>query len=134
MAIQGSSAAIAVEYGTEPYDMDWGTGSSGLQGDSSSPFKRIRDWREQYLSTPLTLSAERAVLWTDAMKNSVGKPMNVRSAEAFAHVLKNVPISIGTYELILGNVAAPPRGAPVFPEFSYDWFLQDFDDARPRAT
>ena len=129
MATQRSSAAMAVDYGTEPYDKDWGTGSSGLQGDSSSPFKRIRDWREQYLSTPLTLSAERAVLWTDAMKNSIGKPMNVRSAEAFAHVLKNAPIYIGTYELILGNMAAPPRGAPVFPEFSYDWFLQEFDDA-----
>jgi len=124
-----SLAAEHSKYGIEPYDKDWGTGSSGLQGESASPFKRIRDWRKQYLSTPLTLTTERAVLWTEAMNNSTGKPMNVRNAEAFAHVLRNVPIHIGKYELIVGNMAAPPRGAPVFPEFSYDWFIEEFDSA-----
>jgi len=112
--------------GYEPYDKDWGTGSSG-QLDEPSPFSRINAWRKQFIETPLSVSPDRAILWTEKFKENKDKPHNIRCAEAFAHVLENVPIEIGKYELILGNMAAPPRSAPIFPEFSYEWLVHEME-------
>ncbi len=114
--------------GSGPYDKDWGTGTSG-QTENPSPFPRINAWRKQFLNTPLRISADRAMLWTGMLQKNKGKPRIVRNAEPFAHVLKNVPIEIGTYELLLGNMAAPPRTAPVFPEFSYEWLIHEMENA-----
>jgi pyruvate formate-lyase/glycerol dehydratase family glycyl radical enzyme len=113
--------------GYEPYDKDWGAGTSG-QVDDPSPFSRINAWRKQFLKTPLKVSHDRAVLWTEKMRENKGKPRILRNAEALAHVLADVPIEIGNYELILGNMAAPPRTAPVFPEFSYEWLIHEMEN------
>ncbi len=112
--------------GFDPVNQDYGVGSSGLE-ENPSPFERINSWRKQFLDTPLTVSAERAVLWTEKMKENKNKPHIIRCAEAFRHVLQNVSIQIGNYELLAGNMAAPPRCAPIFPEFSYDWLIEEMD-------
>jgi formate C-acetyltransferase len=128
-----SQAAVAkdaekvVLEGYDPYDMDYGTGVSGMAEDTS-PFPRINAWRKQFISTPLTISADRAILWTEKLKENSNKPHIIRCAESFAHVLKNVPIEIGKYELVAGNMAAAPRCAPIFPEFSYEWLLDEMDN------
>jgi formate C-acetyltransferase len=116
-------------YGIKPYNEDWGTGVSGMDAETASPFERIRNWRKEFLDTPLTLDEERAVLWTEALKGNEDKPQIIRNAEALAYVLDNIQIHIGDYELILGNMAAPPRCAPVFPEFSYEWMLDELENA-----
>src|SRR6056297_2261786 len=116
-------------YGIKPYNEDWGTGVSGMDAETASPFERIRNWRKEFLDTPLTLDEERAMLWTEALKGNEDKPQIIRNAEALAYVLDNIQIHIGDYELILGNMAAPPRCAPVFPEFSYEWMLDELENA-----
>ena len=98
--------------GPEPYDKDWGTGTSG-QTENPSPFPRINAWRKQFLNTPLRISADRAMLWTGMLQKNKGKPRIVRNAEAFAHVLKNVPIEIGKYEE-MENVPFEKRGGDRF--------------------
>ncbi|UMZ72722.1 glycyl radical protein [Natranaerofaba carboxydovora] len=110
--------------GYEPVDKDWGVGTSGMVKEPS-PFSRINSWREEFIETPLTIDHERACLWTEAMKENEAKSTILKSARALAHVLRNVSIYINDYELIVGNMAAPPRSAPVFPEFSYDWFVDE---------
>jgi len=117
-----------LEYGLEPVDKDWGTGKSGMGDGNFSPFERINRLRKEFLDTPHTIDEKRAVIWTETMKGNVEKPYIVRCAEAFREVLKNVPIRINE-NLVLGDPAAPPRSAPVFPEFSYDWFIEEFDSA-----
>lgn len=116
------------EYGLEPVDKDWGTGKSGMGDGDFSPFARINRLRKEFLDTPHTIDEKRAVIWTETLKGNAGKPHIIRCAEAFREVLKNVPIRLNE-NLILGDPAAPPRSAPVFPEFSYDWFIQEFDSA-----
>ena len=69
------------------------------------------------------------------MKTNENKPYIIRCAEAFANVMENVPIQIGPYELLLGNMAAPPRSAPFFPEFpmnswSTRWITNRLNSAR----
>lgn len=121
-------AKTMLEYGLEPFDNDWGTGTSGMGDGNFSPFARINKLRKEFLDTPHTIDENRAVIWTETMKNNVEKPYIVRCAEAFREVLREVPIYIND-NLILGDMAAPPRSAPVFPEFSYDWFIDEFDNA-----
>lgn len=118
------------EYGLVGYDHEWGTGTTGKETpEASSPFPRINAWKDEFLNTSLTMDHERAVLWTESMETSKGKPQVVRNAMALVNVLEKVDIHIGKYELILGNMAAPPRCAPVFPEFSFDWFIDEMASA-----
>ncbi|NMB40617.1 MAG: formate C-acetyltransferase/glycerol dehydratase family glycyl radical enzyme [Firmicutes bacterium] len=117
-----------LEYGVEPFDQDWGTGKSGMGDGNFSPYPRINKLRKIFLDTPHTIDEKRAVIWTETLKNNVEKPYIVRCAEAFREVLRRVPLYINE-NLILGDMAAPPRSAPVFPEFSYDWFVEEFDSA-----
>ncbi len=124
--MQQAAERINLE-GIEPYDKDWGTGTSG-QMENPSPFPRINAWRREFLRTPLTISPDRAVLWTRQLQKNKGKPLIVRNAEALAYTLRKVPIEIGKYELILGNMGAPPRSAPVFPEFSYEWLIHEMEN------
>ncbi len=116
------------EFGLEPVSKDWGSGTSGLGDGNFSPFQRINDLRKDFLETPHTIDAKRAVIWTETMKNNGDKAYIIRCAEAFREVMKNGPIFINE-NLILGNMAAPPRSAPVYPEFSYEWFIKEMDAA-----
>ena len=115
------------EYGLEPFDKDWGTGVSAM-GEDFSPFDRINKLRKDYFSIPASIDAKRALIWTDVMKHNVNKPYNIRCAEAFREVLKTVSLYING-NLILGNIGAPQKAAPIYPEFSYDWVIDELENA-----
>lgn len=113
--------------GLEPIEKEWKPGSSGME-ENPSPFPRINAWRKEFLATTPSICPERALLWTESMKQTEGEPQIIRCAKALAHVLRNMTIWIGKYELIVGNQASKPRAAPVFPEFSYDWFIKEMEE------
>ena len=115
------------EYGLEPFDKDWGTGVSAM-GVDFSPFDRINKLRKDYFSIPASIDAKRTLIWTDVMKHNVNKPYNIRCAEAFREVLKTVPLYING-NLILGNIGAPQKAAPIYPESSYDWVIDELENA-----
>ncbi|MBR3807024.1 MAG: glycyl radical protein, partial [Lachnospiraceae bacterium] len=73
-----------------------------------------------YAKTPEIESA-RAVLLTDSYKQTEHEPLIIRRAKAFAHVLKNIPITIRPDELVVGSSTVAPRGSQTFPEFSFEW-------------
>ena len=64
------------------------------------------------------IEADRAVLITESYKRTEGEPIIDRRGKAFAHILKNIPITIRDEELIVGSATISPRGCQVFPEFS----------------
>ena len=70
-----------------------------------------------YANMPVIESA-RAKLLTESYKATEGEPMVTRRAEAFAHILRNIPIIIRDNELIVGSSTIAPRGCQTFPEFS----------------
>ncbi len=80
------------------------------------------------------IEADRAVLLTESYKNSEGKPINTRRAEAFEHILKNIPITIRPLELIVGSATINPRGCQVFPEYSFEWLESEFDTIEHRTA
>ena len=41
-------------------------------------------------------------------------------------IFQNVPVRIWPQELIVGELAAEPNSAPIYPEFSMDWVCDEF--------
>ncbi len=80
------------------------------------------------------IEADRAVLITESYKNSEGEPINVRRGKAFAHILKNLPITIRPYELIVGSNTIKPRSCQVFPEYSFTWLEEEFETVATRSA
>lgn len=89
--------------------------------------KRINSLRERYFETIPEVCPERARLFTQSMKESEGEHISMRRAKAFANVLDNMTIFVADDELIVGNLASKPRSAPVYPEYSVDWIIEEFN-------
>lgn len=80
------------------------------------------------------IEADRAVLITESYKASEGKPVITRRAEAFEHILDNLPITIRPLELIVGSNTKQPRSCQVFPEYSFEWLESEFDTIADRSA
>ena len=86
-----------------------------------------------YAHMPVIESA-RAKLITESYKATEGQPTITRRAEAFAHILRNIPIIIRDNELIVGSSTIAPRGCQTFPEFSYQWLEDGLDTVETRSA
>ncbi|WP_368245087.1 glycyl radical protein [Clostridium tertium] len=80
------------------------------------------------------IEADRGILITESYMKTKDKPIITRRAEAFAHILKNIPIVIRDNELIVGSTSKSPRGCHVFPEFSFSWLEDEFDTIEKRLA
>lgn len=97
----------------------------------SSRITRLVD--HLYEKMPVIESA-RAKLITEAYQATEGKPMITRRAEAFAHILRHIPIIIRDEELIVGSSTIAPRGCQTYPEFSYQWLEDELDTVETRSA
>ena len=80
-----------------------------------------------------TISSERAMLFTDYLREHEDEPIQIRLAKAFSHVLANMTIRIEPDELIVANLGPTPRSCQIFPEYSWTWIndeLERFDKRR----
>jgi pyruvate-formate lyase len=89
--------------------------------------ERVHRLQERYLATPPAIDAERAVIITRSYQETEGEPMILRRAKALKKLLNEMTIWIAEDELIVGNQAKVARSAPIFPEFSYDWILEEME-------
>jgi len=79
---------------------------------------RIRRLRQASLDTPVTLSAERALLVTEFMQQPghQADPAVIRRAKLFRHILERKALYIGPEELIVGERGPAPKAVPTYPE------------------
>ncbi|TEB05713.1 Benzylsuccinate synthase alpha subunit [Pelotomaculum schinkii] len=110
--------------GVEPYDKEWGVGVSGMV-DNPSPYPRINRMLKWLDAVTPGADHERACLVTEAYQKHNYKPQIVKCAEALSNVLRNVTVRIYPDELIVGEIAAPAKSASVFPEFSFNWIVDE---------
>ena len=96
--------------------------------------RRIELLLEELFAKMPEIEADRAVLLTESYMNTEGEPMVKRRAFAFAHILKNIPITIRDNELIVGSSTKSPRSCQVYPEFSYEWLLNELDTVSEREA
>ncbi len=80
------------------------------------------------------IESARGLLITESYKATEDLPVVRRRSAAFAHILKHLPIVIREEELIVGSATLAPRGAQVFPEYSYEWLEGEFETLATRAA
>lgn len=90
--------------------------------------KMVDRMKNSLLDCVPEICAERAVLITDAYRKNEGLPFIMKKAAAIAKILSEMTIYIEDDQLIVGNQASKPRAAPIFPEYSVDWVLDEMDD------
>ncbi|MDR1572454.1 MAG: formate C-acetyltransferase/glycerol dehydratase family glycyl radical enzyme [Clostridiales Family XIII bacterium] len=112
----------------EPFDKEWGVGISG-NTPSPSPFGRIN---AILAATPKTtngfVAPDAAELVTQAYMEHPGEPAVARRAYAVEKILDRGPIRIFPHELIVGCLCCDRKGAPVFPEFGFNWVVDEMRD------
>lgn len=74
------------------------------------------------------VSLERARLYTESWKESVGKPMPIRRGLAMKHVLENIPLFIDDQQLIMGSYASHSMWGEWYPEYESKFLLGAADD------
>ncbi|MDR2939261.1 MAG: glycyl radical protein [Clostridiales bacterium] len=97
------------------------------------PERVTRLTEDLYKNMP-EIEPARALLITESYKKTEGQPLIIRRAEAFSHILSNIPIIIRDGELIVGSSTIAPRGCQTYPEYSFEWLEEEFDTVEHRKA
>ncbi|WP_317636620.1 glycyl radical protein [Xylocopilactobacillus apicola] len=94
---------------------------------------KMEQYRESILTAKPYVDPERAILTTEAYQAHQSEQVDVLRAHVLEHILKNMTIYIEPETLLVGNQARSNRWAPVFPEYSMNWVIDELDtfDQRP---
>ncbi|WP_037372217.1 (2S)-3-sulfopropanediol dehydratase [Anaerovorax odorimutans] len=110
--------------GTEPFDYTYSLGYQ-VHHEDWSPFPRVNHLRQTFLDRPYDVDVERLRLVTEAYKKHEGCTTKLRCAYAFENILNNVNLEIYDEDIILGEIAAPAKASPIYPEFSVNWIIDE---------
>lgn len=110
--------------GTQPFDYVYDLGYQVNHLDWS-PFPRVNHLRQTFLDRPYEIDLERLKLVTSSYKKHESQPRKLQCAYAFKNILENTTIYIYDQDLILGEIAAPAKASPIYPEFSVDWIIDE---------
>lgn len=78
------------------------------------------------------LTAERAQIITTSYESTKGLPQVLRRALGLKALLGQMKIYIQPHDLIVGNLGPEPFSAPVYPENSWRWIVDQLDDFESR--
>lgn len=93
---------------------------------------RMRAFREEMLDERPYIDAERAVLATQAYRAHQNQPNVMKRALMLEKILDNMTIYIEDKTLIAGNQATKNRNAPIFPEYTMEFVLNELDTFEKR--
>ena len=96
-------------------------------------FERIERLQDKMYHRKATLCAERAEIYTEVFRKTEGEAMVLRKAKAFKETLSRMSIYIEPDSLIVGNQACRNFAAPIFPEYSIDWIVEEMDEFEKRS-
>lgn len=110
--------------GTQPFDMNYGVGYR-VGHDDFSPYERVNRLRKVFLERKFNIDIQRAKLITEVYKNNPEMSPKLKTAYSLKNILENVEIDLYDDELIVGEIAAPAKAAPIYPEFSVNWIIDE---------
>lgn len=94
--------------------------------------KRMKDFREEVLDEKPYIDAQRAILATEAYKENLNQPRVMVRAKMLEKVLDNMSIYIEDKSLLAGNQATKNRNAPIFPEYTMEFVMNELDQFEKR--
>ncbi|MGR6979972.1 glycyl radical diol dehydratase GrpM [Testudinibacter sp. P27/CKL/0425] len=100
----------------------------------SQPTDRVVRLKNMILNAKPYVESERAVLATEAYKETEGLPAILRRAKVAEKIFNNLPVTIREDELIVGAITKNPRSTEICPEFSFDWVEKEFETMEHRIA
>ena len=102
------------------------------EGTNSQPYfghltNRMNEYRESVLNKKRYICAERALLATEAYKENQHQTNVMKRALMLKNILEKMSIYIEDETLIVGNQAASNKDAPIFPEYTMEFVLNELD-------
>lgn len=94
--------------------------------------KRMKEFREEVLDEKPYIDAERAILATEAYKENLNQPRVMVRAKMLEKILDHMSIYIEDKSLLAGNQATKNRNAPIFPEYTMEFVLNELDQFEKR--
>lgn len=95
---------------------------------------RVEKLKEMLFEQMPQIESDRARLVTESYMQTENLPIIKRRSAAFAHIMKNLPITIREGELIVGSNTKRPRSCQTFPEYSFEWLEKEFDTVATRSA
>jgi len=94
--------------------------------------ERMQAFREEVLDEKPYIDAERAMLVTETYKRHQNQPNVMKRALMLANVLENMTIYIEDKTLLAGNQATKNCNAPIFPEYTMKFVMDELDKFEKR--
>lgn len=94
--------------------------------------ERMKEFREEVLDEKPYIDAQRAILATLAYKENLNQPRVMVRAKMLEKVLDNMSIYIEDKSLLAGNQATKNRNAPIFPEYTIEFVMNELDQFEKR--
>lgn len=88
---------------------------------------RMKAFREEVLDEKPYIDAQRAVLATQVYRENQNQPRVMVRAFMLQKILENMSIYIEDKTLIVGNQATKNKNAPIFPEYTMEFVLNELD-------
>lgn len=98
-----------------------------MNKDFGNLTSRMKKYREDVLDKKPHICSERAMLATESYKLNQDKPNVMKRALMLENILENMSIYIEEETLIVGNQAASNKDAPIFPEYTLDFVIEELD-------
>ncbi len=112
--------------GTEPFDKNYGIGYKSGH-DDFSPYERVNKLRKLFLEREFNIDIYRAKVITEVYRENPDLSPVMKTAVFLKKILSEAKLYIHDDELIIGDICAKPKSAPIYPEFSVDWLLDELD-------
>lgn len=93
---------------------------------------RMKQYREAVLDQKPYICAERAVLVTQSYQQHSDEPAVLKRAYMLENILNHMSIYIEDETCIVGNQASANRAAPVFPEYTMRFIIDELDTFEKR--
>lgn len=88
---------------------------------------RMNNFREQVLEEKPYIDAQRALLATESYKENKNQPAVMKRALMLKNILEKMSIYIEDETLIVGNQASSNKDAPIFPEYTMEFVMNELD-------
>ncbi len=88
---------------------------------------RMNEFREKLLDKKPYICAQRALLATEAYQENQNQPVVMKRALMLKNILEKMSIYIEDETLLVGNQASSNRDAPIFPEYTLEFVLNELD-------
>ena len=94
--------------------------------------ERMKEFREEVLDEKPYIDAQRAILATLAYKENLNQPRVMVRAKMLEKILDHMSIYIEDKSLLAGNQATKNRNAPIFPEYTMEFVINELDQFEKR--